>query len=91
MMLPKDQALTIYEPGGCPRCDNTGYYGRIGVYEILEVSPEVRRVIAKGATAEEIKKVGLEQGMHTLRMSAAEYVVDGMTSFKEMMRVSFES
>ena len=80
----------IYEPVGCPKCENMGYKGRIGVYEILEMTPKLKEIIAKGGNAEEIKKQALEEGMHTLRMSAAEYVLDGITSLRDMMRVSFD-
>lgn len=85
-----EQPLTIYEPCGCPKCDQTGYKGRIGVYEILEMSQTLKSIIVKGAGAEEIKEQALKEGMHTLHMSASEYVVDGITSYNEMMRVSFD-
>ncbi|MCM1185509.1 MAG: Flp pilus assembly complex ATPase component TadA [Lachnoclostridium sp.] len=84
--------LMIYRPkeGGCIQCDNMGYKGRIGVYEILEMSPELKRIISKNGNAEEIKEQALKEGMHTLKMSATEYVLNGITSFSEMMKVSFD-
>lgn len=87
----------IYEPGQrnpshiCPKCDGMGYKGRIGVYEIMEMTPRLRTIISKGGNADDIKKAALEEGMHTLRMSASEYVLDGTTAFSEMMKVSFDS
>jgi len=81
---------SIYEPVGCGNCDNSGFRGRIGVYEILEVSEGVKKVIAKGGDAEEIKEAALENGMKTLRMCATQYVLDGITSVSEMVKVSFE-
>lgn len=90
LMLPKDQDVTIYEPCGCPKCDNTGFKGRIGVYEIMQISPELKHVISHGGTAEEIKEIALKQGMHTLRMSATKYVLDGITCIGEMTKVSFD-
>ena len=75
---------------GCPHCADTGYRGRIGVYEIMEITPELKRVISRMDGTEAIKKQALAQGMHTLRMSAAEYVLDGTTTVSEMLRVSFE-
>ena len=90
LMVSKDEAVRIYEPCGCPKCDNTGYRGRIGVYEILEMSPKLKTIISRNGSAEEIKAVALEEGMRTLHMSAAEYVLDGITSYNEMMRVSFD-
>ncbi len=88
--VPADRDLTIYEPCGCSKCDNTGYRGRIGVYEILEMSPKLKTIISKGGGAEEIKEQALKEGMHTLRMSATKYVLDGITSINEMMKVSFD-
>ena len=86
-----DPSQEIYEPVGCPNCDNSGYRGRIGVYEIMEVNNEIKRVIAKGEDAEVIKEVALANGMNTLRMSATKYVLNGITSVSEMVKVSFET
>ncbi|MFT3983982.1 MAG: ATPase, T2SS/T4P/T4SS family [Lachnospiraceae bacterium] len=85
-----DKPLTIYEPCGCTQCDNTGYKGRIGVYEIMEITQELKPLISHKASAEEIKKIALSQGMNTLRMSATKYVLDGTTSISEMTKVSFD-
>jgi type IV pilus assembly protein PilB len=87
---PASEETMIYEPCGCGRCDNTGYRGRIGVYEIMEVSPQLKSVISKGGDAEDIKQQALKEGMYTLRMSATDLVLDGTTSFSEMMKVSFD-
>ena len=86
---PEDD-VTIYKAKGCPLCGGVGYYGRIGVYEIIAMSPEIRRIVSERGTSEAIKQVALEQGTQTLRMSASEYVLDGTTTYEEMMRVSFE-
>ena len=90
LMLEPDADVTIYEPCGCPRCDNTGFKGRIGVYEIMEVTQPLKTIISKNGTAEDIKNKALEEGMNTLRMSATKYVLEGITSVPEMMRVSFD-
>ncbi len=90
LMLSPDEDVTIYEPCGCPKCDGTGFRGRIGVYEIMEVTQPLKSIISKNGSAEEIKKKALEEGMHTLRMSATGYVLQGITSVQEMMRVSFD-
>lgn len=82
--------VEIYEPGGCVQCDQMGYKGRIGVYEILQMSPNLKRIISKGGDADEIKDQAMKEGMHTLKMSAAEYVMTGVTSIHEMMKVSFD-
>ena len=88
--LSTDEPVKIYKPCGCSKCDNTGYKGRIGVYEIMEVTPDLKRIIAKNGTADEIKDCALREGMNTLRMSATRYVLDGITSVSEMKKVSFD-
>lgn len=82
--------VEIFEPGGCIQCDQMGYKGRIGVYEILQMSPSLKRIISRGGDADEIKDQAMKEGMHTLKMSAAEYVLTGVTSIHEMMKVSFD-
>lgn len=90
MGLKQDEEVQIYEPCGCIQCDQMGYKGRIGVYEIMEMTPELKRIISKNGDADEIRDQALKDGMHTLRMSATEYVLNGITSFSEMMKVSFD-
>ena len=55
------------------------------------MTPEIRKLVTEHKSTEEIKKMAIEQGTHTLRMSASEYVLEGITTFEEMMRVSFEN
>lgn len=86
-----DEDVTIYQPCGCSKCDNTGYKGRIGVYEIMRITPKLKTIISKRLGADAIKEQALQEGMYTLRMSATEYVLDGTTSFEEMVKVSFDS
>lgn len=88
--VPTDEERTVYDPVGCPLCGDTGYYGRIGVYEIMEITPKLRHIISTHGTTEDIRDAALSEGMHTLRMSAAEYVLDGTTSLPEMLRITFE-
>lgn len=85
------QSVKLFKPCGCARCDGTGYKGRIGVYEIMEVTPDVKRAIAHQADAEEIKNVALKDGMKTLRMRAADCAMQGITSMSEAIRISFDS
>ncbi len=79
----------IYEPQGCPLCNETGYSGRIGVYEMMPVSRDLAAVIAKGATADVIEKQALSEGMSTLKMSAARHVLNGTTSIEEMKKIVY--
>ena len=67
-----------------------GYKGRIGVYEIMEMTPALKRIISKEGSAEEIKEQAIADGMNTLRMSATKLVLEGITSYNEMMKVSFD-
>ena len=90
MRIKPEYKVPIYEPQGCIKCNNTGYKGRIGCYEIMEVTPTLKHIISRGGTADEIKQQALKEGMRTLRMSATKYVVQGITSFSEMVRISFE-
>lgn len=89
--MDPNETVFIYEPVGCPMCNNIGYIGRIGVYEIMEITPALKNLISKGANAEELKECALTSGMRTLRMSAAKLVLSGTTSISEMIHVSFES
>ena len=91
MGLDPKKPTDIWEPCGCQSCNGTGYYGRIGVYEIMELSPAIKRLINKRATAEEIKQQALADGMQTLRMNAAKLVLEGTTSFQEILGVSFDN
>ncbi|MEA4966108.1 MAG: ATPase, T2SS/T4P/T4SS family [Oscillospiraceae bacterium] len=82
--------VTVYDAVGCPMCGETGYYGRIGVYEIMEISQKMRHVISTRGSTEQIKATALSEGMRTLRDSAAAYVREGITTIPEMLKVSFE-
>ncbi|MDR2530968.1 MAG: Flp pilus assembly complex ATPase component TadA [Oscillospiraceae bacterium] len=88
---PENERLTVYEPRGCPMCAETGYYGRIGVYEIMKVTPEIKRLIATRGTTEQIKDSAVRDGMNTLRMAASRYVIDGTTTIAEMLKISMET
>ncbi|MDD5899923.1 MAG: ATPase, T2SS/T4P/T4SS family [Lachnospiraceae bacterium] len=79
----------IYKPCGCPQCNETGYRGRIGVYEILPVTNKIKRLISRGAAAEELEDQALAEGMSTLRMSAARLVREGITSLEELLRIAY--
>ncbi len=84
-----EEDVVLYEPVGCPLCNDTGYSGRIGVYEMMPVSKELQSVIARGATADVIEKQALEEGMSTLKMSAAKHVLNGTTSISEMKKIVY--
>jgi type IV pilus assembly protein PilB len=84
-----DEDIIVYEPVGCALCGDTGYAGRIGVYEMMPVSRELQAIIAKGATADVIEKQALSEGMLTLKMGAAKHVLNGITSLSEMKKITY--
>ena len=85
-----DQEITIYEPCGCSKCDNTGFKGRIGVYEIMTMTPALKKIISKHEGADILKEQAMKEPMRTLRMSGSDYVLDGTTSFAELVKISFD-
>ena len=86
-----EKSCTIYEPCGCKLCNNTGYYGRMGIYEIMKISPAIKRLISKNADAEDIKNQAVKEGMNTLKMAAANGVKEGITSIAEMIKATYEA
>ena len=84
------EEVEIYEPGGCKLCNNTGFFGRTGVFEIMEVNEEMRKLIADDATTEEMIAAAKKNGMHTLRENGIRYVLEGVTSIGEMLKASYE-
>src|SRR5207237_1868395 len=83
-----DQVGTVklYKGKGCGTCNGTGYKGRVGLYEVMEISEGIRDLIMVGATAVEIKRKALEEGMLTLRMSGLEKIKAGVTTIEEVLR-----
>jgi len=78
----------IYQPEGCLECRDTGYLGRMGLYEILPLSSKVQPLITADADLDAIRKAGFSEGMRTLRLSGAQKVGAGMTTIAEVLRVS---
>ncbi len=71
---------------GCEKCNNTGYKGRVGLYEVMEVTEELRELILVGASALELRRKAVEEGMLTLRSSGLRKVKDGVTTIEEIVR-----
>ncbi len=80
--------MEAYQPTGCPRCNHTGYKGRIGLYEVMVVSEEIRKLTLARAPAPEIAEVAVRQGMRLMRDDGLEKVRHGMTSIQEVTRVT---
>jgi len=80
----------LWEAVGCDECNGQGYSGRTGVYEVLEINEDIRRLAIRNADASEIKKCAVDQGMRSLRDDGAHKVLCGTTSLDEVMRVTSE-
>ena len=80
----------IFEPVGCQRCNGTGFYGRIGVYEIMEITPQLRSMIARRAHTDTLREAAIEEGMMTLKQSARRLVLNGTTAITELHALSVE-
>lgn len=78
----------IYAPKGCLECRDTGYLGRMGIYEIMLMSHELRRIISDGASLGDIRKQAYKEGMLPLRLSGAQKIAQGLTTAEEVMRVA---
>lgn len=88
--VDKNDELTIYEPCGCHICNGTGYFGRIGLYEIMPISSRIKEIISRNGSANQIRDIALEEGMNTLQMSARKLVLEGITSVDEMKKIAFD-
>ncbi len=82
-----DDTTTIYRPKGCIACSNTGYKGRQGVFEFLQVTNEIKELVLKRAGVAEIKEMAIKQGMHTLHQEGIDKILDGTSSVEEVLRV----
>jgi len=91
MGLDEQRPFKMYKPCGCEKCGQTGYAGRIGVYEILTVTPRIKGLIHSNASADEIRDAAVAEGMDTLRVNSLKLVARGITSFQEAMRITFEN
>jgi type IV pilus assembly protein PilB len=71
---------------GCEKCNNTGYKGRVGLYEVMDITDELRELVLVGASGLELRRKAIEEGMLTLRMSGLRKVKDGLTTIEEVAR-----
>jgi type IV pilus assembly protein PilB len=71
---------------GCEKCNNTGFKGRVGLYEVMEVTEELRELILVGASSLELRRKAVDEGMITLRSSGLRKVKEGVTTIEEIVR-----
>ena len=88
-LMGLDHSVEVYDPVGCPKCNNTGFRGRTAIHEILLNTPEMKELITAGARASEIQVLAKQQGMLLLRDNVSKLVQDGKTSISELVRVTF--
>jgi type IV pilus assembly protein PilB len=81
--------LTCHKGKGCPTCNNTGYKGRVALYEVMPVKDELKELILEGASSAELKRAAIRLGMKSLRMSGLTKAAEGVTTIDEVLRVSF--
>ncbi|MEX0798540.1 MAG: ATPase, T2SS/T4P/T4SS family [Bacteriovoracaceae bacterium] len=79
------EKIKVYHGKGCEACNNTGYRGRLAIYEVLEMSPRLRELVLKNASSDDIKATAIKEGMKTLRMSALTKVAQGLTTLEEAL------
>jgi len=80
------KAVQLYKGRGCANCNNTGYRGRVGLFEVMEISDEIRELILSGASALELRRRAVEEGMITLRISGVHKIRAGDTTIEEVVR-----
>ena len=78
----------VYNPVGCAKCFGTGYRGRVGLYEVLVVDDQLRDLIATGGSVLEIQRLALSKGVESLRDDGVRKVLEGSTSYLELLRVT---
>ena len=84
--VEETKEIKVYKGSGCSTCNNTGYKGRVGLYEVMEMTDELREMVLEGASAIELKRRAMESEMLTLRMSGLAKVADGVTTIDEVVR-----
>jgi type IV pilus assembly protein PilB len=81
--------LVCYHGKGCQNCSDTGYRGRLAIYEVMPVGEELRELILQGVSADELKKRAISLGMRSLRMSGLQKIKEGLSSIEEVVNTTF--
>jgi len=80
------KSIRLFKGRGCDRCSNTGYKGRVGLYEVMEIGDEIRELILSGASSVELRNKAIETGMLSLRGSGLQKIKEGVTTIEEVVR-----
>ena len=84
----ESKGLSCYQGKGCMECNDTGYRGRVALYEVMAITEDIKDAILQGASVNEMKELGRKHGMKTLREAGLQKIREGMTTIPEIMRVS---
>ncbi|MCA9308021.1 type II/IV secretion system protein, partial [candidate division WWE3 bacterium] len=84
----KKKTLTIYEGKGCAVCNHTGYSGRLGIFELLEITPEIRELVMQKANADVLREAAIKEGMITMLEDGIKKIASGATTAAEVLRVT---
>ncbi len=84
----KSDKMVVYRGKGCDKCSNTGYKGRTGIFEVLEITPDVQKLTLDNRSSDEIHKIGVSEGMLTLVQDGYLKALEGITTIEEVLRVS---
>jgi type IV pilus assembly protein PilB len=80
------KALPFHKGTGCDTCGGTGYKGRAGIYEVMAMTPEVRRMVLRGASVADMRDQAVSEGMLTLRMDGIKKIEKGVTTLEEVVK-----
>ncbi|MET0068228.1 MAG: GspE/PulE family protein [Candidatus Thiodiazotropha sp.] len=84
----KGKPTHVYQPCGCLECRQTGFYGRVGIYEMMMISPAMKRLINADCDINRIRRLAISEGMRPLRLSGAQKVMKGLTTIEEVLKVA---
>ncbi len=88
--IKANKPIQVYRPSGCPACNETGYHGRLGIFELMIVTDTIRNLVTQNVDAKAIKRVAVQGGMRALRVDGARKVLEGLTSLEEVVRATEE-
>jgi general secretion pathway protein E len=89
-LRPTEKTVTLYRGVGCASCNHTGYYGRVGIFEMMLVDDEIRGMVSSNIDSKTIKKAAVSKGMGTLRQDGVRKALRGISSVAEVMRATEE-
>ncbi len=87
--LPAGSEITLYKGKGCSHCNGTGYRDRISIQEVLQITPKIRELVNQRASADEIKRQAVAEGMVTLKEDGVQKALQGLTTIQEVLRVAY--